>query len=90
MFDYLEEETFETVKGNYKTIIVCKFNHKGYLVSHSVVTTLVIDEIHSMLKDALIEAMDSKNHSEVARIQDLINRKREGEQIKPQQVKPTY
>lgn len=89
MFDYLEEETFETVKGNYKTIIVCKFNHKGYLVSHSVVTTLVIDEIHSMLKDALVEAFENKDYDEMARIQDLINRKRDGEQIKSQQIKPT-
>lgn len=28
-----EEETFEIQKGDYKTLVTCKFNKKGYLVS---------------------------------------------------------
>ena len=32
-FEELEVETFETIKNGVKTIITCKFNKEGYLVS---------------------------------------------------------
>lgn len=81
--DNLEEEVFEVVKGDYKTIIVCKFNKKGYLVSHSAITRLVTDDTMSKLKEQLTDALSKENYEEAARIQKLINSKREGDEQKP-------
>lgn len=82
-YSELEEEVFEVVKGDYKTTIVCKFNKKGYLVSHSAQTRMVVDDVMKNLKEKLTNALQEENYEEAARIQKMINEKRMGDEKKP-------
>lgn len=51
----IETETCEFVKGDFKTIITCKFNKKGYLIGTSAVSTYIGkgDDLEEILKKAL-------------------------------------
>lgn len=78
-----EEEVFEVTKGDYRTTIVCKFNEKGFLISHSSISEPIIDESMIVLKTNLTQALDMEDYDEALRIQGIINRKRQGDEEKP-------
>jgi len=84
-YEEIESETFEIIKGNYKTTIVCKFNNKGYLVSHTtqsedlrekaVIMEHLIDELHL--------AYDEERYEDIPDIQSKINKCRDLQGGKP-------
>lgn len=84
-YDEIESETFEVIKGDYKTTVVCKFNSKGYLVSHTaqsedlrekaVVLEYLIDELHL--------AYEEERYEDIPDIQTKINKCRDLQSIKP-------
>lgn len=73
----LEEEKFEVVKGNYKTTILCKFNKKGYMVSHSVVSEYVPsqeEEQLNLLKNEMREALKLEDYKRAAKLKPQIEK----------------
>lgn len=71
---YLEGTEF--VRGDYKTTIMCKFNEKGLLISHSI----TCDRINSnllLLTEQLHEAIETQDFRQAALIQAKINKVRE-------------
>jgi len=83
VMEEFEEEVFESVHGDYKTIIVCKFHKKGYLISHSIVTKSIIDEVMFSLKEGLAKAIADEDWKMAVHFQELINAKRTAEEEKP-------
>lgn len=68
-YEDLEEEKFEVVKGDYKTLITCKFNKKGFMVSHSfsseyIKSEVLKEDLQAQLKKAL-EEEDYKKAAEI-------------------------
>lgn len=83
-YEQLETETFEVIKGDFKTTIICKFNPKGYLVSHTaVVISLDESELIKILKDELHSSINKEDYEEAAKIQEKINKLRDLENQKP-------
>lgn len=84
-YEEIESETFEIIKGDYKTTIVCKFNSKGYLVSHTthsedlretaVIMEHLIDELHL--------AYEEERYEDIPDLQIKINKCRDLQGGKP-------
>ena len=84
-YEEIENETFEVTKGDYKTTIICKFNSKGYLISHigysedlkekSPIMENLIDELHL--------AYEEERYEDISSIQKRINKCRDLHNTKP-------
>jgi hypothetical protein len=88
--EYMEKEEFETeicefIKGDYKTLIICKFNKAGYMVSHSVEVQNMAETntIMSNLREELFQALDDERYEDAKVIHEKINQLRFITEIKP-------
>ena len=77
------EEVFEITRGDYKTTIICKFDNRGFLISHSSSSVPLENEMMKILKAALHTAIDTGQYEEAAEIQSKINKVRTAENQKP-------
>lgn len=71
----LEEEQFEVIKGNYKTIISYKFNKEGYPVMRSHEVVKILNEQQEKLKELenqLNKAVFEQDYKKAAEIQEKI------------------
>jgi hypothetical protein len=86
-YQRLEEEVFEFLRGDFKTTIVCKFNRQGYLVSHSVESINISQDLALMeeLREELYIALDEERYEDAKRLQEDINKLREITEVR----KPT-
>lgn len=76
-FSEFEEETFECIKGDVKTIITCKFNKFGHPLRVSTKTEIIPvpkEEKLSKLKAKLQEAIDKKDWVKAGEIQKEIDK----------------
>ena len=82
--DNFEIEVFESLRGDYKTTVTCKFNSNGYLVSHQVDCVNISEdtEIMAEMKDKLLDAIYNDDFEEASKYQDKINRLRELTELK--------
>lgn len=62
----LETETFEVIKGDFKTIITCDFNKHGLLVSQSILCSYIKDDID--LDKLMQEALEKEDYVVAAAI----------------------
>lgn len=75
--EQLEEEKFEVVKGDYKTLITCKFNKKGYLVSCISESELVEKPTTTEdLNKLLAEAVEKQDFVQAAKIKKQIDNRK--------------
>lgn len=86
-YDELEEEICEYIKGDFKTIVVCKFNKEGYLVSHTTECVDISDAVARLnnARESLMKALDDGDLLEVKAQQEIINKLRTVNEIR----KPT-
>lgn len=70
----IEIETCEFTKGNFKTVITCKFNKQGFMVGHSVVShNLEVVQDREYLENQLSAAIEAENYKLAADIKKQIN-----------------
>lgn len=69
----LETETCEFVKGDYKTVITCKFNKKGYLVSTSAISAYIGRDKKEELEELLKKALEKEDYIMAAQIKAKID-----------------
>ena len=84
-YEELETEICEFLKGDFKTTIVCKFNSKGYLVSHTV-DCIDISEDRAILittREELHKALDEERYEDAKLLQEKINKLWKITTIKP-------
>lgn len=74
----LETETCEFVKGDYKTVLTCKFNKKGYLVSTSAVSAYIGKGESEDLEAKLKEALEKEDYITAAQIKARIDEREKG------------
>lgn len=76
----LEDEVFEVTKGDYKTVVICKFNKDGVLVSTASTCNLIEPSyIMKVLKEDLIEAIEKEDFERAGEVQKKINMLRDYE-----------
>jgi hypothetical protein len=73
----LETETCEFVKGDFKTVITCKFNSKGFMVGHSILSTHIGDDTD--LEGLMQKALDNEDYILAAGIKRRIDASKSGE-----------
>ena len=72
----LEIEVCEFIKGDFKTVIVCKFNKLGYMISHVVYHENLSDtqSIMTDMKNQLFSALEEERYEDAKNIQEQINK----------------
>ena len=78
VYENLEEEIYEYLRGDFKITITCKFNSKGYLVSHTVECVDISEDkaIMEYLRDELFKAIDEQRYEDAKVYQEKINKLR--------------
>ena len=78
VYENLEEETYEYLRGDYKTTIVCKFNSKGYLVSHTTECVDISEDraIMEYIRNELFKALEEERYEDAKICQEKINKLR--------------
>jgi hypothetical protein len=77
-YQYLEEEMYESIRGDYKTTIICKFNKEGYLVSHTAQCVDISEDkaIMTAMREELFNALEEERYEDARAYQEKINQLR--------------
>jgi hypothetical protein len=78
-YEELETEICEFLKGDFRTTVICKFNNKGYMVSHTAHCEDISESkaIMNALREDLFKALEEERYEEAKRIQEHINKLRD-------------
>lgn len=81
----METEVVSFIKGDYKTVIICKFNKDGSIISHSFMCEDISKTSYIMriLKEDLLLAIEINDQEKISDLQSKINKLRELEESKP-------
>lgn len=82
--DDLEVEVCEFIKGDYKTTVICKFNKRGYMVSHAAYTECIGENnaIMDNLRSELLDALEKEDYELMVFIQEKINKIRQIDELR--------
>lgn len=69
----LQSESFEVVKGDYRSTINCKFNEKGYLVNVQV-DSKIIETESEKLERLIREAVKNRDFKAAASLQEQLDK----------------